>query len=331
MADGESSVQFGWDSSHYDGVITAEAARAARREGIVFATAKIGEGRGYDDPLDATNLANLRDGGIELLGGYHVVRTDDVAAQLSNLLRLADRDEPWWRDWPGWWWQVDLERWPYDQVPAATGIEFALRLRDQTSRQVLLYASRGQYGSQLTSWDGPLWNADYPSDRQAPFKDMYPGDGYKGWQPYSGKTPALLQYASTATIAGMTTCDVNAFRGTYAQLYQLLTGRDSAMSELAEKQINDLWQAFIPDPPVRTQGSWTYTGDDGRTRPINPVYGAIDRVAEEVERLAEPAPTNVDITALAQAITAQLRGMVREEVREAVARLCEGAAAAVRA
>lgn len=225
MSEGDNR-QFGWDTSHYDGVITVEEARAAKAEGIVFATAKIGEGRGYDDPLDSTNLANLRDGGIEFLGGYHVVRTDDVEAQLSNLLRLADRDEPWWRDWPVWCWQVDLERWPYDSVPAAIGIEFAKRLRDRTSRQVLLYASRGQYGDQLTAWDGPLWNAHYPSDAWAPFLDLYPGDDFRGWNPYSGKAPAILQYASTGIIAGMTTCDVNAFRGTYSQLRALLTQGD---------------------------------------------------------------------------------------------------------
>jgi protein-disulfide isomerase-like protein with CxxC motif len=34
----------------------------------------------------------------------------------------------------------------------------------------------------------------------------------------------LLQYTSKATIAGRTTCDANAFRGTLAQLTALLTG-----------------------------------------------------------------------------------------------------------
>lgn len=218
---------YGWDTSHYDGIITLGAARAARAEGIVFATAKIGEGRNYDDPADSTNLRNLRDAGIPLLAGYYVPRSGvPVAAQVDNLIRLADRDEPWWRDFPGWGWQVDLERWQYDPVPAEVGIEFGYQVQDRTDRIALMYASRGQYGNQLTAWDGALWNADYPSARQAPFKDLYPGDDYRhGWNPYSGKTPDLLQYASSATIGGMSTCDANAFRGSFPELVALWTGR----------------------------------------------------------------------------------------------------------
>lgn len=197
----------------------------AKAEGIAAVTHKIGEGRSYDDPLDSTNLGNARAAGLRLLGGYYVVRSGDVGAQVDNLIALADRDEPWWSGFAGWFWQVDLERWSYDQVPAATGIAFGQLLRQRTGRQVLMYASRGQYGDQLTGWDGSLWNADYPSSRQDGFASLYPGDDYRGWAPYSGQTPALLQYASSATIGGATTCDCSAFRGSYDQLNSLLTGQ----------------------------------------------------------------------------------------------------------
>jgi hypothetical protein len=41
-----------------------------------------------------------------------------------------------------------------------------------------------------------------------------------------------LQYTSSATIAGLTTCDANAFRGTLAQLRALMTmGDDMAMTD----------------------------------------------------------------------------------------------------
>jgi len=234
---------FGWDTSHYDGTITVDTARAARAQGIVFATAKIGEGRSYDDPLDAVNLAAFRVAGLEFIGGYYVIRSTDVAAQVANCIALADRDEPWWRTFPGWFWQVDLERWPYDSVAAPLGIEFGKQLRQQTGKIVVLYASRGQYGDGLSTWDGPLWNADYPSSRQASFRDMYPGDTYKGWSPYSGKTPAILQYASTSTIGGATTCDANAFRGSLDQLRALLTGRSQEM--LTACKIGDTGPAVV--------------------------------------------------------------------------------------
>lgn len=215
---------FGWDTSHYDGVISLAAARQAKTEGIVLATAKLGEGGNYDDPADSTNLANFKTAGIEFLGGYYVVRTGTISSQVNHCITLADRDEPWWRTFPGWFWQVDLERWPYDDVAASTGIVFGKQLRERTGRLVVLYASHGQYGDQLTGWDGPLWNANYATSRQAPFRDLYPGDTSRGWSAYSGKVPTFLQYASSATIAGLTTCDANAFRGSLDELRALVLG-----------------------------------------------------------------------------------------------------------
>jgi hypothetical protein len=214
---------YGWDTSHYDGPITGAVARLAYTQGIRFATAKIGEGAAYDDPADGTALANLRAAGMRVLGGYYVVRsTPSPAVQVARCIALADRDEPWWRDFPGWFWQVDLERWPTDSVKPAQGIAFGDQLRAVTGRGVLMYASHGQYGDSLAAWDGDLWNANYRTNRQAPFADLYPGDSSPGWDAYSGRVPAILQYASTATIGGLTTCDANAFRGTVDDLLALI-------------------------------------------------------------------------------------------------------------
>lgn len=226
---------FGWDASHYDGTLTRAILGRARAEGIGFFTHKIGEGTGYDDPGDLTALAAARDAGLEFIGGYFVPRsTAPVAAQVDACLRLADRDEPWWRSFPGWCWQVDLERWTYDNVPAAVGVEFARQLRARTGRLVVLYASHGQYGDQLAGWDGPLWNADYTARAAGGFAGMYPGDSWRpphgswlgGWAAYSGREPTFLQYTSSATIAGLTTCDANAYRGSVEQLRGLIKGGD---------------------------------------------------------------------------------------------------------
>ncbi len=216
-------TQYLWDTSHYDGPLSVATLKTAHAQGIVALTHKVGEGTGGDDPLDGPVLANARDAGIPLLGGYHVVRSGPVGPQVDALIALADRDEPWWRTFPGWFWQVDLEKWPYDQVPAATGIAFAEELRRRTGKVVALYASHGQYGDQLTAWKGPLWNAHYV-DAVGDFKVIYPGDRWRGWAPYSGREPDFLQYSSSATIAGVTTSDASAYRGTLEQLTALLTG-----------------------------------------------------------------------------------------------------------
>src|SRR5262249_47860833 len=147
-------------------------------------------------------------------------------------LRLADAGEPWWRDFPGWFWQVDLEQWPYDSVAASVGIEAARQMRDRTGRWTILYASHGQYGEQGRGWGRARWNADYVSRSPAGFASMYPGDnwypvrsfGHGGWAAYSGREPTFLQYTDSSIIAGLSTCDANAYRGSIDQLRALIQG-----------------------------------------------------------------------------------------------------------
>ncbi len=229
---------FLWDTSHYDGPLTSAIMKRAKVEGIVGVTAKIGEGSTYDDPGDAAALAAARDAGVEFVGGYFVPRsTSPVSAQVDACIRLADRDEPWWRTFPGWFWQVDLERWPTDSVPASVGIDFAKQLRARTGRWTILYASKGQYGDGLTAWDGPLWNANYGSNPIGDFHAVYPGDTSPRWGAYSGKVPTFLQYSSNATIAGLTTCDANAYRGGVDQLRALIQGAAEAATTRGDRMI----------------------------------------------------------------------------------------------
>jgi GH25 family lysozyme M1 (1,4-beta-N-acetylmuramidase) len=218
---------FGMDSSHYDGFISKAMAAKMVAEGIQFFTAKVSEATNYDDPADGTNLSNLRDAGVKVLGGYHVVRSSGtIKAQVEYYLSLLDRDEPWWRDFPGFFHQVDLELWGYDNVSAARGMDFGKALEDASQKLVVMYASKGMYGNGLRAWKPrPLWNANYPSNRKAGFKALYPGDDGPGFVEYSDQMPLFWQYTSSATIGGLTTCDANAFRGTFDQLYQLITGK----------------------------------------------------------------------------------------------------------
>jgi len=204
----------------------------AKKEGIVFVTAKIGEGGNYDDPADAGTLTAARDAGIPVLGGYYVPRTPgiSIADQVDHCIKLLDRGIPWWRDFDNYFHQVDLERWKIDNVAAKYGIEFGNRIQDKTGHRAAMYASKGQYGDQLTAWEGILWNANYPSSRQAGFKELYVGaggDNGPGWASYSGREDGaeFWQYASSATIAGKTTCDANAFRGTLPELITLIGGK----------------------------------------------------------------------------------------------------------
>lgn len=213
------TVTYGWDASHYDGKLTKAIMVKAKGEGIQFFTHKLGEGLGNIDAEQATALAAARDAGILAIGGYWFVHAnDDPTAEAKKCIATADAHEAWWRDFDGWFWQTDAEISSTGLPSAAHVKKFSDELASRSGRTVIVYASHGMYGNKLTGLGHPLWNANYPSSRQAGFKSLYPGNGYSGWNTYSGQTPVMCQYTSSATIAGLTTCDANAFRGSIDDL-----------------------------------------------------------------------------------------------------------------
>lgn len=202
--------------------------------GFAGTTHKITEGTGFVDRFYAGRVSGWRAPG-RILGSYHVLHTGNLDQQLSFWIRQMDALTPWWRDWPLWINQIDAERWPDDPVSGplhfarARGLISAAQAEDILARRMsttvafasmlvdaglpglaITYASRGQYGNSLTGIRTPLWNAAYRGTQ-------YPGDGHADWNPYSGKTPALLQYTSTPF-------DKNAFRGSVADLQNFVTG-----------------------------------------------------------------------------------------------------------
>lgn len=243
---------YGWDASHYDGTLTATTLDSAKTEGIEFFTHKLGEALGGIDATQATALSAARAAGIQVIGGYWFLHNDaDPAAEARKCVATADQYEPWWREFDGWFWQADAER--STSLPSKAHVKtFCDTLAAETDRVVIVYGSHGQYGNGLTGIGHPLWNANYPSREQRGFAVAYPGDGYAGWAPYSGQTPVIAQYSSSATIAGHTTCDANAFRGSVDDLLTLIgatmpiTDADAAKIALAVWNLDQ-----IPNPAAR--------------------------------------------------------------------------------
>jgi hypothetical protein len=334
-------TEYLWDQSHYDGVITLATMQRAKAEGIVGVVHKVGEGTGGDDPQDRTALAAARDAGIGFVGGYHVTRSVDVTAQVDAVIALADRDEGWWRSFPGWFWMEDLERWPYDPVPASVGIACAKQLRERTGRQVFLYASHGQYGDALKAWDGPLWNADYTGSPAAGFRALYPGDlwaplhgsWHGGWAPYSDRTPTFLQYTSSATVAGLTTCDANAFRGSLDELRHLIQG-DTMPT--AQEITAAVWGSKLYKDYVDVDGDGTrplVSAADALFKTRADAYAANAKADALLAAVKALSTGNADVAAILAGVDerlANLRTAVRTDVRDAVADEAEGGAAAVR-
>lgn len=222
---------FGWDMSHYD----APGIGTALDQGISFITHKAGGDSSSGDAELAGWWSGVR--GIDedrvLLGAYWVPRPDlyaSASSEADRFLATLDQRCPGWRDRDAFILQVDAEEWKQDPAtkPGLSYLKaFCNRLTYRAPEyRPIVYASAGQYGSSLSGLGFPLWNARYPYSVTEGFKAAYAragGDSGKGWGSYSGQTPAIWQYTSSATIGGQGTSDANAFRGTLDQLKELVT------------------------------------------------------------------------------------------------------------
>lgn len=236
---------YGWDASDFDWARGPMDLAAARADGITWFTHKATESTNVRHVHLGDALNRARSAGFEFLGAYHVVRSSpSVQAQVNYFLGYLDQQVPWWRTFPGFIMQVDLELWSYDQVSAATGIAFANALQVAQPKRVLTYASRGMYGNSLGGLGTPLWNAAYGTDPATGYRQAYPGDGGLGWTPYSGQTPVMWQYGSRTTIGSQPGCDANAYRGSVDDLRQLITG--SASLAPAPMEEDDMVKLIAP-------------------------------------------------------------------------------------
>src|SRR5262245_16927127 len=210
---------------------------AAARAGISFFTHKYTEGvTTRHHPAAAMNAAKAA--GIPFLAGYVVPRTPDksgtrtVAKQADYLLAYADAQTPWWRTFPGWFWQVDTEQWSYDKVDAGVGAAMCAELRRRTGKATIHYAPRWAYGDGVPG-DDPLWASSYVSG-SGDFKTLAAKVTASRWTSYSGRTPAILQYTSSATLGRQPTCDANLFRGNLDDFARLIGGTAPAGGSLLE-------------------------------------------------------------------------------------------------
>src|SRR5947207_7011727 len=128
---------------------------AAAADGISFFTHKATESTNVTHGSFGTAVARARDAGIPFVGAYFVPRTPgnggagSIAAQVDFFLSYVDGHAGWWRDFDGWFFQVDLEHWGYDNVAPAYGVLGAEGVRHLTGRAALLYAPAWSYGNSI--------------------------------------------------------------------------------------------------------------------------------------------------------------------------------------
>lgn len=215
---------FGWDASDYDwgrGPMDLASAKAA---GVDFFTYKATESTNVKHVHYGEALNRARAAGVEFLGAYIVPRSGpSVSAQVDYFLAYVNEQTPWWTTYPGFFFQVDTEKWPYDQVTPQRGADVCAELRSRTGRRVVHYAPQWAYNGNIPQPD-PLWASDYGSNGTGTLQAKYPGDSSTRWNPYSGRKPTFLQFGSNIIIGRQNTCDGNAFIGTIADLRLFITG-----------------------------------------------------------------------------------------------------------
>lgn len=295
---------FGLDISHHQSSSLNLA--QCRNEGVEFIFLKATEGSTFVDPAFVANLNKARAAGL-LVGAYHYVRSNaTVAAQVMNVVRTISKDVPV---------ILDVEANSGGVGPVR---EMVAALRAAGYTVPLLYLPRWywqQIGSPSLVGLPPLWSSRYPDNVVGTLAGEYAAVPASYWNGYGGLGVTVLQFTSSARVAGHQPLDANAFQGTREQLAAVLGEEDD----------------------VSWNDTWTFT-PAGSTTPISVKFGDMVgnmfamkfygsdsepwRGASEVAMLKDLVGrqlADVDEEALAEALEARgIVGITPQQVKEVV-------------
>lgn len=306
-------ILFGIDVSHHQGA--QPDMFLARAQGIEFAFVKSTEGANFVDPRFDENVAEARAAGM-LVAAYHYVRSNASAAdQVANVSRVVTRDIP-----------VILD------VEANSGIlplttDVTHRLRAAGYRVPLLYLPRWYWerlGSPVMTGLGlpPLWSSRYPDTTVDDLDDEWARVPSHYWNGYGGLDVAVLQFTSSARIAGYAPLDANAFRGTRDELAVLLGYHERKnVNQLILAQLKDSDEVWVGDGLRRRQvADVTELGGLQHWIALRGGDATLHTGWDDVRVLGQPIVL-ADVDEVALAAEMQARGVVgatKEDVYEVV-------------
>lgn len=232
------AITFGLDISHHQDLALSLA--QCRRDGCEFVFLKATEGASFTDSEFVQNLAEARAAGM-LVAAYVFVRQNATPAQhVARTRSVVPLDVPL---------ILDIELPLSGAPPTKAHSEACLNAYRAAGYKVPLsyipkWFWRDHWRSpNLAGWP-PLWSSRYPDNVVGTLADEWADVPAHYWDGYGGLPVAVLQFTSSARIAGHQSLDANAFRGTRAELAALLGGRP---------QENDMQQTdmFLPwDPNI---------------------------------------------------------------------------------
>ena len=217
---------FGVDvSEHQDGM----SLKQAKREGMEFAIIRTTDGT-YKDRCYRSHLEDAESAGM-LTAAYHYLRNPSegtsVAQQVqASLDVMGDKKRPLW---------IDVE------TNAGLHVDHIRQCKREFERRGVRVIGCYSY---VPYWEGRIspsepdshefgafWVAAYGGNPRGKPRDIYPGDQHRQWNyPLGNQKPALWQFGSNAQVADYSV-DINAFRGTRAELEALFTGHNHKEEE----------------------------------------------------------------------------------------------------
>lgn len=224
---------FGIDVSHHQGGSLNFV--AFKKAGVEFAFLKSTESSGFIDAQFVTNLARARSAGM-LVAAYHYVRNGvTAAAQVANVARAVPKDVPV---------IPDIEA---NSGSVALAREFVDELRAAGYRVPFTYLPRWywqQIGSPSLVGLPPLWSSRYPDRKIQDIAKEFNDVPATYWNGYGGLKVAVLQFTSSANVAGVQPLDANAYPGTRAELTAALGGQsqedeDMSLYDMVEFKLAD--------------------------------------------------------------------------------------------
>lgn len=254
-------------SEHNDGLSCARAAR----EGIDFAIIRTTDGT-YKDRCYRSHLEDAESAGL-ITAAYHYLRNPSegttIAQQVQASLEvMGDKRRPMWLDC---------------ETPAGLHVDHIRECKREFERRGVRVIGAYSY---VPYWEGSIapgepdshefgafWVAAYGSNRTGTPANIYPGNQHHQWDyPLGNQKPALWQYGSNAQVAGYNV-DINAYRGSKAQLKALFTGQKT-QEELSMADI----QRIIDHIDRRAQGIKDYVD----IRVTNPIGSDVKDIRQQL-------------------------------------------------
>lgn len=247
-------ITFGLDLSHHQAASLDLA--QCRREGVEFVFIKSSEGSGFVDPAFTANLNKARAAGL-LVAAYHYVRSNaTAAAQVANVARVVPKDVPVIPDVEANSGGVALVR------------DIVTRLQAAGYTVPLTYLPRWywqQIGSPSLAGLPSLWSSRYPDNVVGSILDEYADVPASYWTGYGGLGVTVLQFTSSARVAGHQPLDANAFNGTREQLAAVLGSQEDDMqpSDLVIDPATGQPALDTNGNPYSYNQAWFYTNLSG--------------------------------------------------------------------